>query len=181
MRAVSNGHLVSGRYRLLGPLGHGAMGIVWRGKDELLDREVAIKEVRAAGLGTPAETEATYQRTLREAKAAARLNHPGVVTVFDVVEEATVLQGQALRQELYPGYRLNAIRPGTFLHAPAATWRFSWRPGGVSRIGVLELLVSITTRAGTQPYVLSVSAPAIGFPGAAAVFRRVLRTFQPLP
>src|SRR5581483_10948572 len=48
---------------------------------------VAIKEVRAAGLTTPAETDAIYQRTLREAKAAARLNHPSLVTVFDVVVE----------------------------------------------------------------------------------------------
>jgi tRNA A-37 threonylcarbamoyl transferase component Bud32 len=87
MHAVTNGHLVVGRYRLLEPIGRGAMGIVWRGRDELLDREVAIKEVRAAGLTTPAETEVIYQRTLREAKAAARLNHPSLVTVFDVVEQ----------------------------------------------------------------------------------------------
>ena len=81
------GRLVSGRYRLREPIGHGAMGVVWRGRDELLDREVAVKEVRAAGSGGDAGSEGVYQRTLREAKAAARLNHPGVVTVFDVVEE----------------------------------------------------------------------------------------------
>ena len=81
------GHLVSGRYRLRAPIGRGAMGIVWRARDELLDREVAIKEVRAAGLTTAVESQGIYRRTLREAKAAARLNHAGVVTVFDVVEE----------------------------------------------------------------------------------------------
>jgi eukaryotic-like serine/threonine-protein kinase len=79
------GRLVSGRYRLQEPIGRGAMGIVWRGRDELLDREVAVKEVRA-GM-TAAASQDIYRRTLREAKAAARLNHPGVVTVFDVVEE----------------------------------------------------------------------------------------------
>ncbi len=83
--AATPGRLVSGRYRLQGPIGRGAMGIVWRGRDELLDREIAVKEVRAAA--TTAENQTIYQRTLREAKAAARLNHPGVVTVFDVVEE----------------------------------------------------------------------------------------------
>jgi eukaryotic-like serine/threonine-protein kinase len=83
--AQTAGRLVCGRYRLLEPIGRGAMGIVWRGRDELLDREVAVKEVRAAA--TTAEDQTAYQRTLREAKAAARLNHPGAVTVFDVVEE----------------------------------------------------------------------------------------------
>jgi hypothetical protein len=96
-------------------------------------------------------------------------------------QEASVEQGRAERQGLYPGYRLIAIRPGTYLHFPSATWRFSWRQGVMRRIGVLELFASINTRAGTQPYVLSVSAPAIAFPGAAAAFRQVLRTFQPLP
>ena len=80
--AAIAGRLISGRYRLQEPIGRGAMGVVWRGRDELLDRDVAVKEVRAA-----ADNEGIYQRTLREAKAAARLNHPGVVTVFDVVEE----------------------------------------------------------------------------------------------
>jgi eukaryotic-like serine/threonine-protein kinase len=80
--AATAGRLVSGRYRLHEPIGRGAMGIVWHGRDELLDREVAVKEVRAA-----ADNDSIYQRTLREAKAAARLNHPGVVTVFDVVED----------------------------------------------------------------------------------------------
>jgi serine/threonine protein kinase len=84
--AGTAGRLVSGRYRLQEPIGRGAMGIVWRGRDELLDREVAVKEVRAA-MTTAAESQDIYRRTLREAKAAARLNHPGVVTVFDVVEE----------------------------------------------------------------------------------------------
>src|SRR5580692_7078777 len=80
--AATAGRLVSGRYRLQEPIGRGAMGIVWRGRDELLDREVADQEVRAA-----ADNDSIYRRTLREAKAAARLNHPGVVTVFDVVED----------------------------------------------------------------------------------------------
>jgi tRNA A-37 threonylcarbamoyl transferase component Bud32 len=83
--AGTAGRLVSGRYRLQEPIGRGAMGIVWRGRDELLDREVAVKEVRAAV--TTAESRDIYRRTLREAKAAAQLNHPSVVTVFDVVEE----------------------------------------------------------------------------------------------
>ncbi len=88
MHAVmGGGRLVAGRYRLEGPIGRGAMGIVWRGRDELLARDVAVKEVQISGQASPAEAETIYQRTLREARAAARLSHPGAVTVFDVVEE----------------------------------------------------------------------------------------------
>ncbi|HKD89087.1 MAG TPA: serine/threonine-protein kinase, partial [Streptosporangiaceae bacterium] len=81
------GRLVAGRYRLQGPIGRGAMGIVWRGRDELLARDVAVKEVQITAHASPADAETLYQRTLREARTAARLKHPSVVTVYDVVEE----------------------------------------------------------------------------------------------
>ena len=88
MHAVmGSGRLIAGRYRLQGPIGRGAMGIVWRGRDELLARDVAVKEVQITAQASPADAEGIYQRTLREARTAARLSHPGVVTVFDVVEE----------------------------------------------------------------------------------------------
>jgi tRNA A-37 threonylcarbamoyl transferase component Bud32 len=81
------GHVVADRYRLQDQIGHGAMGTVWRARDELLDRDVAVKEVMISPAFSPGDRSAVYERTLREAKTAARLNHPGVVTVFDVVEE----------------------------------------------------------------------------------------------
>ena len=88
MHAVmGTGRLIAGRYRLQGPIGRGAMGIVWRGRDELLARDVAVKEVQITAQASPADAEAIYQRTLREARTAARLKHPSVVTVYDVVEE----------------------------------------------------------------------------------------------
>ncbi len=85
--AVGTGRLVAGRYRLIDQLGRGAMGIVWRGRDELLDREVAIKQIVLTPLASETEARSSYERTLREARTAARLSHPGVVTVFNVVEE----------------------------------------------------------------------------------------------
>ncbi len=85
--ALGAGHVVAGRYRLLDQVGRGAMGIVWRGQDELLDRDVAIKQIVLAPMASATEARASYERTLREARTAARLSHPGVVTVFDVVEE----------------------------------------------------------------------------------------------
>ncbi|TDB81722.1 serine/threonine protein kinase [Actinomadura sp. KC216] len=81
------GRVLAGRYRLESVVGRGGMGTVWRARDETLDREVAVKEVvLPAGLDD-AERENRHRRTLREARASARLNHPGVVTVHDVVEE----------------------------------------------------------------------------------------------
>ncbi|GLZ05442.1 hypothetical protein Acsp03_29080 [Actinomadura sp. NBRC 104412] len=86
-RAAPTQRVVARRYRLLAELGRGGMGIVWRARDEILDREVAVKEVlMPAGL-TEAERAAMAQRSVREARSAARLSHPGVVTVFDVVVE----------------------------------------------------------------------------------------------
>ena len=63
------------------------MGVVWRARDQLLDRDVAVKEVQIAETLTDEERANAYQRTLREAKTAARLSHPGVVSVFDVADD----------------------------------------------------------------------------------------------
>ncbi|WP_406418024.1 serine/threonine protein kinase [Streptomyces sp. NBC_00873] len=79
--------LIAGRYRLLGPLGQGGMGTVWRARDEVLGREVAVKEVRAPS-GLPAsDVQRLYARLEREAWAAARVSHRNVVTVYDVATE----------------------------------------------------------------------------------------------
>lgn len=81
------GRVISGRYRLLGQLGRGGMGIVWRARDEVLGREVAVKEVRPPAGLDGAEIGRMYRRLEREAWAAARVSHRGVVTVYDVVTD----------------------------------------------------------------------------------------------
>jgi len=78
------GRLIAGRYRLLSKLGHGGMGTVWRAKDETVDREVAVKEPRVPDHLPERERANAYERMRREARAAARLDHPAVVNVHDV-------------------------------------------------------------------------------------------------
>ncbi|MGW0375292.1 serine/threonine-protein kinase, partial [Streptomyces coeruleorubidus] len=79
--------VIAGRYRLLAPLGEGGMGTVWRARDEVLHREVAVKEVRApAGLGGD-DVRRMYARLEREAWAAARVANRNVVTVYDVATD----------------------------------------------------------------------------------------------
>jgi serine/threonine-protein kinase len=91
-----------GRYEVLGELGQGAMGIVYKAKDPLIDRVVAIKTIN---LGLALEEKEEYEgRFYQEAKAAGRLNHPNIVTIYDVGKSGDVayiamefLQGRELR------------------------------------------------------------------------------------
>ncbi len=80
------GQLLADRYRLVDTLGSGGMGRVWRARDEILHREVAIKELTAALYVTESERVRLFARTDAEARAAARINHAAVVTVHDVLD-----------------------------------------------------------------------------------------------
>ncbi|MFF0744408.1 serine/threonine-protein kinase [Streptomyces sp. NPDC004111] len=82
---TGEGHLLAGRYRLGDVLGSGGMGRVWRARDEVLHRTVAVKELRAGLYAAEADRAVLHARTQKEARAAARINHPGVVTVHDVL------------------------------------------------------------------------------------------------
>jgi serine/threonine-protein kinase len=93
-----------GRYRIIGELGRGAMGAVYRALDPLIEREVALKTLLP---NLPAEVMAEVrERFLREARSAGRLNHPNIVTIFDVGEQ----DGMAyIAMELLEGRSLQAI------------------------------------------------------------------------
>ncbi|AJE85033.1 serine/threonine protein kinase [Streptomyces albus] len=104
------GRLIAGRYRLLAKLGHGGMGTVWRAKDETVDREVAVKEPRVPDHLPERERATVFERMRREARAAARLDHPAVVSVHDVAVEdgqpwivMEFVQGRTLGEALQEG------------------------------------------------------------------------------
>lgn len=95
---------MASRYRLDASIGQGGMGRVWRAVDEMLDRRVAVKEMRIDGLD-PEDARTRRERTLREARATARIDHPGVVRVYDVVDEGErlwivmeLVEGRSLEQ-----------------------------------------------------------------------------------
>ena len=76
---------IAGRYTLDREVGRGGMGAVWLGTDQVLGRQVALKRLGLGpGVGAP-----DFERAEREARLAARLNHPHVVAVFDLVDEGT--------------------------------------------------------------------------------------------
>ncbi|MCX2927246.1 serine/threonine-protein kinase [Streptomyces sp. NEAU-W12] len=100
------GRLIAGRYRLLSKLGYGGMGTVWRAADETVDREVAVKEPRVPDHLPERERANAFERMRREARAAARLDHPAVVNVHDVA----VVDGQPwIVMELVQGRSLGAV------------------------------------------------------------------------
>jgi eukaryotic-like serine/threonine-protein kinase len=97
-----------GRYQILGEIARGAMGVIYKARDPLIDRVVAVKTIALAF--TPSEIEAFERRFFREAKSAGRLNHPNIVTIYDVGKSGDVayiameyLDGRSLREVLDSG------------------------------------------------------------------------------
>ncbi|QKW08668.1 serine/threonine protein kinase [Streptomyces sp. NA04227] len=100
--------VIAGRYRLRERLGRGGMGVVWRAHDQLLGRQVAVKELVLDESLSPEESREWRDRMLREARAVAQLRHPHVVVVYDVVEHAErlyivmeLIEGGSLAQHVF--------------------------------------------------------------------------------
>ncbi|MFI6338647.1 serine/threonine-protein kinase [Streptomyces sp. NPDC050535] len=82
-----NARVIAGRYRLEARIGRGGMGIVWRANDQLLGRQVAVKEIALDTTLSAEEARQQRDRTLHEARAVAQLRHPHIIVVHDVVED----------------------------------------------------------------------------------------------
>ncbi|MFC8146302.1 protein kinase [Streptomyces paradoxus] len=85
-QADGTGRLLAGRYRVTAALGRGGMGVVWKAVDEVLGREVAVKELRTYTDAAGPELADLQLRMRREARAAARVRHPGVISVHDIAQ-----------------------------------------------------------------------------------------------
>ncbi|MFE2732294.1 serine/threonine-protein kinase [Streptomyces sp. NPDC059349] len=106
-RQDKSARLLAGRYRLGEVLGRGGMGTVWRAKDETLGRTVAVKELRFPSSIDDEEKRRLITRTLREAKAIARIRNNSAVTVYDVVDEddrpwivMELVEGKSLAEQI---------------------------------------------------------------------------------
>nr|WP_301301792.1 serine/threonine-protein kinase [Prauserella alba] len=98
--------MVAGHYRLVEHVGSGAMGIVWRAVDERLERSVAVKQILTQPGLSEAERTTVRQRAMREAKNAARFQHPNAIVVFDIAEHDG---DPVLVMEYLPSQSLSAI------------------------------------------------------------------------
>jgi len=104
------GRMIAGRYEIVEKIGSGGMGVVWKAKDKILDRHVALKILRPE----MSEDQAFVQRFRQEAKAAASLSHSNIVNIYDVGQDRglhyivmELVEGQTLRDKLNEAGRLS--------------------------------------------------------------------------
>ena len=110
---------INNRYLLQSELGRGGMGIVYRAHDTLLERDVAVKVLWSGTLGSQGRA-----RLLREAQAAARLNHPNIINIFDAGDTDGL---SYIVMELLDGESLYERKPGNLENASRSSARCAMR------------------------------------------------------
>ncbi len=174
-----------GKYRILGILGKGGMGVVYRGLDPDIERPVAIKTIRLDTSPDGPVKEEMLARVIREAKAAGRLDHPNIITIYDVIREKDLtyivmhyVEGQTLQALIESGKVfspqdvLGIIKPVAealdYAHANGIVHR-DIKPGNIlietsgkpflADFGVARLETSTMTGPGTTIGTLSYMSP----------------------
>ncbi|MFZ2053982.1 MAG: serine/threonine-protein kinase [Candidatus Aminicenantales bacterium] len=174
-----------GKYQVLGIIGKGGMGIVYKGLDPDIEREVAIKTIRFDTLTEGMEKEELLTRVIREAKAAGRLNHPNIITIYDVVRDKDLtyivmqyVDGPSLQAMTEPGKTYSPQEIVDILKPVSDALDFAHRGGIVHRdikpanilidnsgkpfladFGVARIETSTLTQAGTAVGTLSYMSP----------------------
>ncbi len=128
-----------GRYNIILELGQGAMGAVYKASDPMMDRVVAVKTILASALTGPLASD-YRERFFREARAAGRLAHPGIVTVYDVAEQEGTpflvmefIEGQTLEKMLETAERFDTERVMEFGQQIAEALDYAHKCGVIHR------------------------------------------------
>jgi serine/threonine-protein kinase len=174
-----------GKYRILGTLGKGGMGIVYKAMDPDIERPVAIKAVRFDTLPEGLEIEDLLARIVREAKAAGRLNHPNIITIYDVIRDQDMtyivmqyVDGPSLQALLASGKSFSPREVLDILRPVSDALDFAHRSGIIHRdikpanilidrsgqpfladFGVARILTSTITQTGTTVGTLNYMSP----------------------
>lgn len=131
-----------GRYQILAELGRGAMGVVYKAYDPVIERDVAVKAIQLAFQVTPEEKQVYLNRFYREAKAAGKLNHPNIVTIYDVDEDKETgtpfivmefLEGTTLQEIVNDGILLPVGDVKTIVMQIADALNYAHKQGVVHR------------------------------------------------
>jgi serine/threonine protein kinase len=129
-----------GRYQILGELGRGAMGLVYKALDPTIGRTIAIKSIRLLDLTSDAERDRLRERLVREAQSAGILSHPGIVTIYDIAEEdgtayifMEYVPGQPLEKMLHAAQAPDGETMLSIFRQTAAALDYAHRKGIVHR------------------------------------------------
>ncbi len=129
-----------GKYEIITILGKGAMGIVYKARDPIINREVAIKTIRFDLVSEESENEEIMQRFMREAQAAGKLSHPNIITIYDVGREENVtfivmqmIEGQSLQKVISSGEKLSTPEVIDFMCQVASALDYAHKNGIVHR------------------------------------------------
>src|SRR5213080_348862 len=147
-----------GRYQIVGELGRGAMGVVFRALDPSIGRQVAIKTIRLSEFANAEQRIKQRERLFREARSAGILSHPGIVTIYDMAEQDDTayiamefVPGPTVEEILSLNEPLEAARIFSLLRQTAAALDYAHNRG-IAKISAADQLTQTGLIVGTPNY-----------------------------